>query len=375
VIVSRRRGTVLAAAVLAVLLGGHPYAAEGATSSAGSETVDVAALLDELRVHASPEAGMEDKLAAVRTLAGVADDRALPLILDLAASIDAPLLASTSIRASVVGAIASHLARRGELTSFSLVLREAEPEVLPLIASAVARSGYEGYMPFLARLLGSSPEADEAVLEAIVAGATARPDVDGPGDVTLAAVRGYLESPVAGLRRTAAQAVACLHDSGAIPTLAGLLADGDARVVTSASAALRSLAGADHGADPERWREWYAAELLWWRDEAQAVTGRLTGDDPADAHKALGELLRHRLWRHELADAIGPLVRRSDHPIGGDACTALGQLGSRRAIPYLLDGVLADDPDRRAKAIDALRVLTGLDHGDDHLAWLDALGV
>ena len=91
--------------------------------------------------------------------------------------------------------------------------------------------------------------------------------------------------------------------------------------------------------------------------------------------RALAQLLQYPLWRHELPDVIGPLAQRSDRPIAPAICVVLGRLGSRRAIPFLLEAVLSDQPEVQESANAALRSLTGLDLETDYIEWSRTLGV
>ena len=344
-----------------------------AHATRGVEDTDATSLFEQLRETAGPDATTEVKVMAVRSLGAFSDERSLGLILEIAGSFDPIMLSSNSVCASVAEAIGAQLQGRTELSSLSLVVREAEPRLLPVIADGVSRSGANDSIRFLATLLGTGGAAhDDALLDAIRVSIDDR-RMHGVDEATLRDLRKYLASPTPELRRAAADCLGRLEDIGSMPALAALLQDEDALVSGSAASALRCIAATDVGNDSELWLAWLAEQQIWWSDEAPAALANLAHKDGGEAHKALASLIEHRLWRHELADAIGPLARRMDRPISSAICAVLGQLGSARAIPHLLSALRVRDDERRACAADALRALTGLDHGTDSAAWSHAL--
>ena len=351
----------------------HDFVANGTALTSPS---DIEAMFARLREYVKPEADAGLKLAAVRSLSSANDERSLPMILEFISSMDPIVLSSTSVRETFVRAIVEQLEQRGGLTSFASVAREAQPETQSIIAMAVARSGSPDSVGFLVDLLGANDQLDRTILRQIELSTKAGGAADArPHDESLRTLRSYLESGSSDLCRGAIVALGSLHDIDSIPSLAQRLSDEDTFVSHSTHSALSMMARVDLGQDPALWQAWYEEQMTWWRETAPGVILNLKGEDPGEAHKSLAALLQHPLWRHELAEAIGPLVQRTDLPIASEVCTALGRLGSRRAIPYLLDAVLSDQPDVHAKANAALRILTGLELNADYLEWSQALGV
>jgi len=346
------------------------------SSTAASSATEVEELLLRARQYLRPEVEAGLKLVAVRSLASVRDERALPMILEFASSMDPLVLTSTSVRETFVRALADRLSDRADLASLESAMQELNAETRPLLVTGVARSGSPDAVRFLVDRLGDSDELDEFLLREVEAaaraGLTLETRVD---DESLYILRGYSERGSSALCRNAIAALGSLHDIHSIPALIQRLADEDSFVSQSARSALTTMARADLGQDPALWTAWHDEQQAWWRDSAPSLVLVLRGVDPAEAHKALAELVQHSLWRHELADLIGKLAHRTDRAITPAICVALGQLGSRRAIPYLLEAVLSDEPLVQGSANSALQNLTGLELYADYLEWSRALGV
>lgn len=76
-----------------------------------------------------------------------------------------------------------------------------------------------------------------------------------------------------------------------------------------------------------------------------------------------------------MAEALGPLLWHDDMNLVQAVCPALEQLGSQRAVPFLVER-LADRPDQATQAVRVtLRSLTGLDLPAEQEAWHAALGL
>ncbi len=346
------------------------------TNQASAGVSDVEAMLARFRQYVKPEVEAGMKLAAVRSLASVRDERSLPLILEFAASMDPMVLSSTSVRETFGRAIVQQLQECGNLTPLDGVASEVTPETQSILAMAVARSGVSGSVGFLVTLLGDTDQMDALFLREIEVSAKLNQASDAEAhEESLRAVRGYLERGSSDLCRAAIAALGSLHDRSSIPALIQRLADEDSFVSRSARSSLTMMARTDLGQDPAIWQAWYEEQTTWWSETAPSVILILQSEDPAEAHKSLAALLEHPLWRHDLAEVIGPLALRADRPIAPAACVALGRLGSRRAIPFLLDAILSDKPEIRDHANAALRSITGLDLDADYIEWSRALGV
>ncbi len=328
-------------------------------------------LVHHLRTLGESDVGADVKRAALRMLADAPAPEALEAMFDVARTLDPASLASPSTRAVVADGIAIRLRARADLDALERVAEGAPAELVPAIASGVRRSGLAESLSFLAKLLYQSAEGDLCVLREIER--CARECGAEADSWSLASVRGMLVREESDLRRTAAAALGSLHDVDSAPDLIELLGDGDVRVAQTARSALLGMAGFDHGPEQEPWRVWLTEEEEWWSDQATLCVERLAGGDPAEAHKALRTALVHPLWRHELAEAIGPLLRRMERPVGIAACTVLERLGSPRAVPHLVELLVLEDPELTAAACAALRLLTGLELPPDPIAWSERL--
>lgn len=174
--------------------------------------------------------------------------------------------------------------------------------------------------------------------------------------------------------RYVARAVGVLELVDAVPRLVELLRADDPGVRGEAVDALRRITGQSFGPEHALWSGWYVREIEW-RDEHLADTlAALDGDDPVAVFRAVRELCRHRLFRHELTMRLVDLLQHEDTRICEIACASLAQLGSSRAVEPLLQS-LEDDPEEsvRLSAWRALRSLTRLDLPPAADAWRDAL--
>jgi hypothetical protein len=152
-----------------------------------------------------------------------------------------------------------------------------------------------------------------------------------------------------------------------------MLASGEPLVATPARAALRAIAGADLGQDPEAWLAWREREFEWADAHVERVFEELLADDPGRVSAAIGELTRHPFFRHDAAAAIAAVVDREDPAIARVACTALVSLRSTRAIPWLVAALDVADEERAELLRSTLRDLTGLDLPAEAEAWRRAL--
>jgi HEAT repeat protein len=183
-----------------------------------------------------------------------------------------------------------------------------------------------------------------------------------------ARLRAALEHADAGLRAAAARALGRLRDSSSVPSLIGRLEDSAPAVQRAARWALRECSGQDL-ASGEEWQRWLAAEREWWQEVGQR---RLQALDPADSSgwaPALRELTAHPFVREPVAEALAERLGELGPELQVLACSTLGRLGARTAVPALIELLFEKDAVVREAAWEALRELTGQDLPAEPRLW------
>ena len=170
-------------------------------------------------------------------------------------------------------------------------------------------------------------------------------------------VREYLYGADMQVVRAAALAAGSLEDSAAVGALIELLGHDSTPLRQAAHHALKQATGLGFTPNRERWTSWYATETAWFERKAPRVVRKLSDHDPLVVIATLRELASHRFQRPETVELVQASLGHSDPRVRRAACTALWQLGSRRAVP----GLVACTDDRDAGvAAEARRALTGL---------------
>lgn len=221
-----------------------------------------------------------------------------------------------------------------EAPSLSTVLKafdEAHPALLQGVLRAAEACG-EDRLSTLARLLGRRPDADGLVLAALERAARLAP---GPHD---ARVANEVERLVAGsdpvTTIAAIGALEALDQTEAVELLIGLLDHPSGGVRERALRALTALTG-QRLDGPEAWGAWLAAEESWWSQSGERALARLRFAPDAEFAALLGDLGRHRLFRHTIAPAVAAEIGLRRGSLAAYASAVLGNLGSQAAAPAL----------------------------------------
>lgn len=326
------------------------------------------AVVEHLAARSQGDAPMDFKLFAAGLLGELDDAGALPALLAITSSIEPIHLRRTYVQQSLEGGIASQLERRTDsLAQLERAAKDAGPELTCVLARSVARVRSARCLQFLLRQLGHHAEADPVILVAIGKSAGDGGLAVDPAD--LAELRDLLTSPEPATQRAAAATIGRLRDEESFDTLAALMGGRELLVAAAAHWSLTQLTGKDLGDDPRVWLDWKAAEDAWWQESGPGLIANLRSDDPAAVHEAIGVLVQHPLVRHEVSDALGPILLQADPDLAIVACSALARLGSARSLDWLVSALSSDDRPLRMQALTALEHLTGLDLPADPLAW------
>lgn len=205
----------------------------------------------------------------------------------------------------------------------------------PALVAALGESRTPQGLALLVELLssGTSNASDAVAAIATAAQGLAPPFDPNVGD----AVRWTLERETPGTFRQAVICVGWLEDERSAALLLGHLEHPSAGVRADALWSLRRITGTRLEGDPERWRRWLDAEERWRAEQLPALLSELETGQPAELAKALNEILRHSFPRHEIARELASRLERLDGAAFTAACDALAVLGSRAAVPALLE--------------------------------------
>ena len=182
-------------------------------------------------------------------------------------------------------------------------------------------------------------------------------------------MRVYLESDDPTTLTLAVLACGSLDDVNSVEALIPLLNHPVEHVRSTAAATLRKLTGMPLGGDAERWSAWHRAEIDWWRRQAPAHLAALDSADRHEVSRAVHELAKRRLFRHQTARPIARCLDRRQPDIQLLACAALGHLGSPTAASALITALESPSQPLARAAEQALRRITGEDLGPAPGPW------
>jgi hypothetical protein len=122
--------------------------------------------------------------------------------------------------------------------------------------------------------------------------------------------------------------------------------------------ALRQVSGVDLPAQSSAWQHWYAEEQRWLAEDGTRSIERLHSEDDAAVVSAVRDLSEHTLHRDRIALELSPFLSSHASPaVRGQICLALARLGSKQALPDLIEALEDEDPTVRRHAQTALSSL------------------
>ncbi|QDU65517.1 hypothetical protein [Engelhardtia mirabilis] len=256
----------------------------------------------------------------------------------------------------------------------STYLRASMPlrEALVRGISAVARLDS---VEVLADLLDLAPELDPLILSSI--GRIGSLDPLEISERVRSQVRRLLDLEHDDRRLgEAALTAGRLEDPLALDTLVHLLESPSAAVRGNVHWSLQHVSGLPLEDDYFRWLTWLRANERWWAEEWPAIRAALRGGGRSETCEALREIAGRRYRRHDLAQEVLHVLRRSDDDVLlGYSCLALTALDSPIARESLIELLLDDRELVRTRALEALRHITSLDLPADIEAWRTALSM
>ena len=327
-----------------------------------------AAVLEQLAhvLDAGP-AGPE-RLAIARVLGAQASADGLALFLRNAAELGDLELERPRVHAALRADLAAVLEH--DPRAFALLaqrLDALEPAIGDVLVDAIGDARRRQGMDLLERLFENGRAERAGVVTAMAELERARPwDLAGE---TMAHAAPLLRGSDASERALAARLAGVVHDLSSVSELIALVEDAEPAVSRSAAAALTAMAGVPLEAGA--WGDWYEREQAWHDARFATLLETLASVRPGPANEALRELLKHPLYRHEVARAIAESLGEQPRAVALAACAELEHLGSRAALPGLVAALGGASPQLKAAAWRALHALTGEEHELSLDRWRD----
>lgn len=321
--------------------------------------LDQGVVVDHLARRGTGDAPLEVRLSVARLLGEARHPRTVDVLLQVAGGIEPIHLSRSYVVQAFEQPLSEALAADPRAdSSLSSRVGRLPTEVRDLLMRAAVAADSPATRRFLSSRLTAEEIEQPIVLKAIAA---SRPGTFQAQEMELDALRGRLRSPEPGMRRLAALALGKLEDRDSAGLLIDLLSSEDELEIAAAHEALRWISGSDLGRKPERWNAWLSAEEAWWQDSAPVELQRLASGDRLAVHRALQELLRHPLFRHDVAPEVARLLAEEDEQLAVAGCEALGALGSLEPLPALLELLPSAEGALRVALLRSLQTLARRD--------------
>jgi hypothetical protein len=296
--------------------------------------------------------GEEANLELAVLTAGGAEDKAPPRQVLLA------------LEQAVSGILARDAAAFAEVDR---LLQRTTPSAQFCLARALGSTQDARGLDILARSLGRSTLGDVFLLTQI--GRCLAGPKNWEFEALLRKVRPLLQSIDPVVQREAAMVVGRSSDFESFEVLIHLLEDKHVGVREGAHWALMQISGASYRADPERWRNWLAAERRWWEHDSSRAFALLRSPREVEVVAAINSIAQHRYRRDSLARELLGAVGHENQAVSALACQALVALGSNRIVPELVELLAHPEEDVRNQIGLALQKLTGLELEPEREVW------
>jgi hypothetical protein len=328
------------------------------------------AVVDHLRAKCAASDAIDAKLVAVRILGQVGGSKGLEAILAIAASIEPIHWMRTYVQAPIEESLSAVLARDPRL--MKIVVDQSarlDPRLCPMLVRSVAHGGSPSAAPWLASLIGRDRELDLSVVEELARLAD-RSFCD-LSAADMGKVRSLLDSRDGRVQRSAVTAIGALGDADSITRLVSLVGSPDPLVARAAHGSLKRLTGQAIEPDRAAWAAYCEGEQKWFDESWPALTEGLRGEDLASVADAVNAMAVHPLFRGRAALEFRALLDGTDVERARLAAGALGTLGSRVAVPWLIECLRHEDETLRSNAWQSLKTLTGRKLPADPESWTD----
>jgi len=329
----------------------------------------VQALLHE-RLELGPDEG--ERIAALQIIGAFGGSSQIVDLMHWSEPAETQARVPHAVRENLTEGISLLLAHHPEASSALPGLFEhANPSLLLAVLEALRSRPSSATLETLVEILGRVPAVDPYVLTEISHVAL---HVRRPVDPDLRqSVREYLDFPHDRERQLEAIiAVRNLEDESALPILIDLLSADDALLRERAYDTLKQLTNRHHAPQQERWRDWYENADRWWREDSRNEFETVRNGPAGEAARIVLELSKRTLFRHAVAEGLGPALQRDEEELVSLICASLGHLRSPLAVPALLQALSEGSVTVRRAAYLALTRITGEDHGEEAQLWREA---
>ncbi len=326
------------------------------------------AVIDHLKAKCSPSDALDAKLVAVQVLGAIGGTKGLEAVLAIAGSIEPIHWMRTYVQVPIEESLTAILSREPRLLKvITDQSAKLDPRLCPMIVRAVGQVGSPAAAPWLASLIGREHDLDVAVVEELVR--LAEQTYCDLTSAEIGKVRSLLESRDSRVQRAAVTGLGALGDTESITRLVSLLGSQDPLVTRAAHWSLKRLTGQSIEPDRAAWGAYCDAEQQWYDEDWSTLTDGLRGEDLASIPDVASVMAQHPLFKNRAALEFRLLLSSEDIARARLAAGALGTLGARSAVPWLIECLRHDDESLRTNAWQSLRTLTGQKLPLDPDAW------
>jgi len=144
--------------------------------------------------------------------------------------------------------------------------------------------------------------------------------------------------------RASLRALGVLDDGPQVPALLSELQSPHPGLREAALDSLHQISGLQLGDSEAAWREWYADECDWLASGQPAAERELSSNQDAQVAHALDQFAAHRLFRDERVQAVLGVLDSGTPAMRALSCATLARMGSKRALPALVERISDEDP-------------------------------
>ncbi len=328
--------------------------------------------IDGVRSRITSKTSVDARLLAIQVLSEIGGVPAFDGAIGIAGALDPIQWERTFVQGAIENAFVELVGRNPRIARRLASSMQNSPSGLAQIeARALTKARAATALPALLSNLGRDGALDLCILEQLEkVGANCDPLAD---PEALKRLHAMLESPDHDVQRAALVAAARIGDTDSIPLMLSRLTSADTLTQASARWALETSSGEKKGLDAAAWNEWWAHEKAWAEEELPNLSEALQIRDAQMVKASIDAGLTHRAHRHAVASAIKPMLDAQDPSAQRLACEVLAQIGSPRALPWLIEKLESENEDVRKAAWNGLRTITKQDMPADGAAWRLAL--
>lgn len=315
--------------------------------------------------------GLDARVSALRVQGALGTGAGLGRVFELAADPQAQEL-QPELEDALRTALAGILTRDPEAASrLGTLWQRVPPPLLPAVVFAFGDAHDGRGLSLLFEALAAHPDLLPVVAAQVArTGRSPWPEVNREVCTHL---REEFAKATPQLSATLLQALGALDDADSIELFIAQLSSEHEAVRTAAQWSLQHASCTDK-ADAAAWERWYDAEAAWQRTTYPQLAADLDGEVPTRIVDAVRQLRAHPLYRHAVARDLGALLRSGTPSLRALACRMMDEIGSIEAAPALVAALSDEHAEVAGAARDALKRITGRDLGANAQAWATLAG-